>query len=76
MRTVFPEEAEDRLKAEFFGPHPGYFVDVGANDPQVGSQSFALEQAGWRGILVEPQPDLAEKLKRVRAARVFAAACS
>jgi len=76
MRTVFPDEAEERLKAEFFGPARGFFVDVGANDPQCGSQSWALEQAGWRGVLIEPQPDLAEKLRRNRSARVFAAACS
>lgn len=76
MRTVFPDEAEERLKTEFFGPHPGFFVDVGANDPRVGSQTWALEQAGWRGILIEPQPDLAARLKRERAAQVFAAACS
>jgi FkbM family methyltransferase len=76
MQTIFPEAAEERLKAEFFGSSRGFFVDVGANDPHVGSQSFALEQAGWRGILIEPQPDLAAKLQRHRAARVFAAACS
>ena len=76
MRTVFPEAAEDELKAAFFGVQPGFFVDIGANDPRQGSQSFALEQAGWRGVLVEPQPDLAEKLSRDRKARVFAAACS
>jgi FkbM family methyltransferase len=76
MRTVFPEDAEDRLKAEFFGGHRGFFVDVGANDPQNGSQSYALERAGWTGILIEPQPDLAARLGQARQARVFAAACS
>jgi FkbM family methyltransferase len=76
MRTVFPEAAEERLKAEFLGPLPGFFVDIGANDPRNGSQSFALERAGWRGILIEPQPFLAEQLTRERSARVFAAACS
>jgi FkbM family methyltransferase len=76
MRTIFPEAAEERLKAEFFGSSRGFFVDVGANDPHVGSQSFALEQAGWQGVLIEPQPDLAAKLRENRAARVFAAACS
>jgi FkbM family methyltransferase len=76
MRTIFPEDAEDRLKAEFFGARRGFFVDVGANDPRRGSQSYALECAGWIGILVEPQPDLAAKLAQARTARVFAAACS
>lgn len=76
MRTIFPEDAEDELKAEFFGNRPGFFVDIGANDPQSGSQSYVLERAGWTGILVEPQPDLAARLSQARTARVFAAACS
>jgi len=77
MRTVFPDHAEDQLKAEFFGPaKSGFFVEVGANDPQRGSQTWQFEQAGWTGILVEPQPDLAERARRTRRARVVAAACS
>jgi FkbM family methyltransferase len=77
MRTVFPFQVEDRLKAEFFGPSAsGFFVEVGANEPQNGSQTWQFEQAGWSGVLVEPQPDLAERLRQSRSARVFAAACS
>jgi len=77
MRTVFPYQVEDRLKAEFFGSSSaGYFVEVGANAPQAGSQTWQFEQAGWTGVLVEPQPDLAEELRRTRRARVVSAACS
>jgi FkbM family methyltransferase len=77
MRTVFPDRAEDRLKAEFFATsRNGFFVEVGANDPRRGSQSWQFEQDGWTGVLVEPQPDLAERLRAVRRAHVVAAACS
>jgi len=77
MRTVFPWQIEDRLKAEFFGPlRNGFFVEVGANAPQRGSQSWQFEQAGWDGVLVEPQPDLAEQLRKLRRAHVAAVACS
>ena len=77
MRTVFPHEVENELKAEFFTPlRKGFFVEVGANEPQHGSQSWQFEQAGWSGVLVEPQPDLAERLRQVRRAHVVAAACS
>ena len=70
MRTVFPDQAEDRLKTEFFAPvRKGFFVEVGANDPQRGSQSWQFEQAGWSGVLVEPQPDLAERLRAIRRAQ-------
>ncbi len=77
MGAIFPPEQETRLIREFFGARDkGFFVDVGANEPQEGSQSWHLENAGWEGILVEPQPDLAEKLRKMRAAKVYEAACS
>lgn len=77
MRAVFPQDLEDALKADFFGAlHDGYFVEVGANEPRRASQTWELEQRGWRGVLVEPQPDLAERLSRERRAQVVAAACS
>jgi FkbM family methyltransferase len=69
-------EHEKRLVREFFGGAKGFFVDVGANDPREGSQSWHLEEAGWNGILVEPQPQLAAKLREMRRAPVFAVACS
>ena len=76
-RAVFPPDVEDQLKDEFFaGKRDGYFVDVGANDPKAMSQSWQLEQKGWHGVLVEPQPVLAQKLKEQREAAVFACVCS
>jgi FkbM family methyltransferase len=77
MRTVFPYQAENELKAEFFGASPtGFFIEVGANAPIEGSQSWQFEQAGWNGVLVEPQPDLAAALMAKRRVKVVAAACS
>ena len=67
---------EARLLAEFFSGRTGYFVEVGANDPYALSQTWQLEQAGWTGILIEPQPALAARLRAERKARVFAVACS
>jgi FkbM family methyltransferase len=77
VQTVFPWQVENALKTEFFGQsRTGFFVEVGANAPQQGSQSWQFERAGWRGVLVEPQPDLAERLRQSRRAHVVAAACS
>src|SRR5580704_14933102 len=76
MLDITPD-AECALKEQFFGAgFSGYFVEVGANDPRFESQTWHLEQKGWTGTLVEPQPDLAERLRRERRARVFAVACS
>jgi FkbM family methyltransferase len=68
---------EQQLIRDFFGDaRAGFFVEVGANDPHERSQTYHLEQAGWRGILIEPQPELARKLRQTRTAMVFAVACS
>jgi FkbM family methyltransferase len=75
-RAIFPCKDETRLVGEFFAGKPGYFVEVGANDPERWSQTFHLERVGWTGVLVEPQPHLAEELRQRRKARVFSVACS
>ena len=70
------EEEQARVREFFGGDSSGYFVEVGANHPTHGSQTWHLEQTDWTGVLVEPQPDLAAFLVTSRKARVFAAACS
>ena len=77
MTAIFSHHVENQLKEEFFGHAThGFFVDVGANDPVEGSQTWHLEQLGWDGVLVEPQRDLAEKSRQRRRAKVYAVACS
>ena len=77
MRALFPPEREPGLVREFLSAEaPGFFVEVGANDPVKESQTFHLEQLGWTGILVEPIPELATQLREKRKAQVFAVACS
>ena len=68
---------ENELVWQFFGHRTdGFFIDVGANDPKNGSQSWLLEQNGWRGLLVEPLPLFAEALRLTRPrSRVFQVAC-
>jgi FkbM family methyltransferase len=77
MRAIFPPEQEQALVREFFGDaRERFFVDVGAADPQFGSQTWHLEEAGWSGVLIEPRPDMAERLRHERRAKVYECACS
>jgi FkbM family methyltransferase len=75
---MLEELIEKQLVWEFFGRKgDGFFVEVGANDPHSGSQTWLLEQNGWHGVLVEPQAALCEKLRRERKnSKVFQVACS
>jgi FkbM family methyltransferase len=74
--TVREGREQELVRAFFEGAQSGFFVEVGANRPRQESQTWHLEQLGWSGILIEPQPDLAEELRRDRSAKVVAVACS
>jgi FkbM family methyltransferase len=51
----------------------GIFVEAGAHDGYTQSNTYYLERfRGWRGVLVEPMPEMAAEVRRNRpAARVF-----
>jgi FkbM family methyltransferase len=69
----YAQNGEDVRIWHAFGPKrfesqapPLTFVEVGANFPRELSISAALYDLGWRGLLVEADPDLAEELRRGR----------
>ena len=72
------EIPEDQLVWSFFGRKTtGVFVEVGAILPHVCSQTWLLEQNGWRGILIEPQEEFYKLLRQERKnSLVWRAACS
>lgn len=76
-RKLRNKSAERQLVQLFFAnSEEGYFVDVGANHPKIFSQTWHLEQKGWRGILIEPIPELCEDLIKNRPRSVIVqAAC-
>lgn len=67
---------EQALVQSFFQGLTGFYVDVGANDPVLDSQSKHLELLGWTGLLVEPDPDCCELLRQSRTGTVIEMACS
>lgn len=44
----------------------GIYIDVGAHMPRRWSTTYGLYRRGWRGLLIEPTPDLARGLRRGR----------
>ena len=44
----------------------GFYIDVGAQDPDIDSVSKAFFDRGWRGIHIEPVPEYAERLRAAR----------
>lgn len=42
------------------------YIDIGANDPVLGNNTYFFYQRGCRGVLIEPNPSLHSRLKQVR----------
>lgn len=59
----FSQYGEDLVIDALLGcPSSGFYVDVGANDPDELSNTKRFYLRGWRGLNIEPQPDLHERL--------------
>jgi FkbM family methyltransferase len=77
LLASFSQYGEDLLVWKYFGEkRTGFFVEVGACDPEEISNTLLLERNGWNGILVEPQSTCCERLRQARPkAQLFQVAC-
>jgi FkbM family methyltransferase len=68
-RLSFAQQGEDIIMDQmvsYFGiDHPSY-LDIGAHDPIIYNNTFLFYGRGSRGVLVEPNPVMVEKLRRER----------
>ncbi|MEM9058372.1 MAG: FkbM family methyltransferase, partial [Pseudomonadota bacterium] len=71
----YSQARQDLFFALLFGERPGTYVDVGARDGVIISNTYALEKHyGWTGVCVEPHPGSFAKLARSRGSRNINAA--
>jgi FkbM family methyltransferase len=67
MQLSFAQNLEDYHLAQIFaGEPPGTYIDVGAGHPVADNVSFHFYLQGWRGLVVEPQAELAALYAGVR----------
>lgn len=62
----FAQCAEDVMLLTLVGEAPGTYVDIGSGHPIRGSNTYALYQRGWSGLLVDPLPVNIELSRRLR----------
>lgn len=75
QNSVLKRVNEEKLLCSFFGSRKGFFLDVGANHPVAGSQTYVLEKLGWSGICVEPQPKYVQLHEQLRKSKIVCCAC-
>jgi FkbM family methyltransferase len=69
------QELQDMYAYLYFkGKKDGYFIDIGAYDGITISNTFALEKIGWKGVCVEPVPEIYDILKKNRKCECINAA--
>jgi len=63
----YAQNREDLILAGFFEDDEiGFYVDIGANSPDVDSVTKLFYERGWNGINIEPIPAYLEQLKKAR----------
>lgn len=71
-RVYFSQYGEDVFLLEYFrGKRDGLYVDVGGYHPFAYSNSYAFYRGGWRGIVVEPNPEKAPLFRKHRPGDVL-----
>lgn len=64
--TSYAQNFEDVMLARAFPGEKGFYVDVGANDPDIDNVTRVFYERGWSGINIEP---LAANMKALRKKR-------
>ncbi len=62
----YSQQGEDLFMEKLLKKEKGFYVDVGANDPDRFNNTRLFYKKGWSGINVEPDPNLFAKLSRKR----------
>jgi len=60
---MYSQNNEEDVILNYFGSFVGTFLDCGANDGVTLSNTRALAERGWCGVLVEPSPKAYARLK-------------
>ena len=62
---MYSQNKEEEIILHYFSGQTGTFIDIGANDGITFSNTRALAERGWKGVLIEPSPKAYAKLKEV-----------
>lgn len=65
--VTYSMAGEDVLLSHYFDiSKPGFYVDVGCNDPRDHSNTFFLYSHGWRGVAIDANASVLRGFKRMR----------
>lgn len=59
----YSQNSEQDIILNYFGDYKGAFIDIGANDGVTFSNTRALSELGWKGVLIDASPKAFKKLQ-------------
>jgi len=62
---MYSQNKEEEVILKYFNGQTGSFLDCGSNDGVTFSNTRALAERGWKGVLIEPSPKAYAKLKEL-----------
>jgi hypothetical protein len=66
MMDWYSQAGQDQFVHAIHGGVPGTFLDIGCHEPVYISNTYALEQLGWRGLLVDIVPEFGPRIAEKR----------
>ena len=67
LRGSFSQKGEDLVIERIIGPKKrGFYIDVGANNPNIFNNTKRFYDKGWSGINIEPNPVLIREFEQKR----------
>ncbi|CAG7785884.1 unnamed protein product, partial [Allacma fusca] len=66
---------KEQIQKMFGDKKDGFFIECGANDGEFLSNTLELEKRGWKGLLIEAQPELGKMLMTKNRKAWFANVC-
>lgn len=71
-KVSFSKSGDDILLHKLINEYsPGLYLDIGSWKPIEASNTYFFYLRGWKGICVDPNPELIEKYKKVRPKDLF-----
>ena len=66
-KRSFAQAGEDMIVWSELRAKRGFYVDIGAYHPKQFSNTYYLYKRGWKGIVVEPNPEMVGLYKKIRS---------
>lgn len=67
----YSQNNEQDIILQYFGNRKGFFLDIGANDGQTLSNTYALQLQEWKGVLIEPSEEAFNRIKASNGVQKF-----